>query len=143
MVLLNDLLFDLTAILAFGALGIVLMALGFLLVDVLTPGKLGELIWSRRNANAAVVLASSLLGVGGIVTTAIVTSYDEFVRGLASTALYGVLGLVLMAIAFLVVDVLTPGKLGSIVTRDDRQPAAWVVGTAHVSVAAIVCAAIA
>ena len=32
----------------FGGVGIGLMALGFVLVDLLTPGKLRDLIWVRR-----------------------------------------------------------------------------------------------
>jgi uncharacterized membrane protein YjfL (UPF0719 family) len=129
--------------LAYGLVGTALLGLGFVLVDVLTPGKLGEIIWDDRNPNAALVLSASLLGVGAIVTTAIATSANDFGEGLANTAGYGLLGLLLMAVSFAVVDVLTPGRLGDIVTDAEPHPAAWITASAHVAVAAIVCAAIA
>ncbi|WP_424210674.1 DUF350 domain-containing protein [Streptomyces sp. BI20] len=127
---------------AYGAVGLVLLILGVLLVDVLTPGKLGRQIWQERNRNAAVMLSSALLGVGGIVATAIFTTYDDFCKGLLNTAVFGVLGLALMGIAFLVLDWVTPGKLGAIVVDPEPHPAVWVTASCNVAVAAIVCASI-
>lgn len=86
---------------AYGALGLVLLVLGIVLVDLLTPGKLGRQIWEERNRNAAPVLSSALLGIGGIVFTSIWTTYEDFGKGLVMTA-----------VAFLVVDLITPGRLG-------------------------------
>ncbi|MDI9883281.1 DUF350 domain-containing protein [Streptomyces sp. HNM0645] len=128
---------------AYGALGVVLLVLGIVLVDVLTPGKLGRLIWEERNRNAAVLLSSALLGIGGIVFTSIWTTYDDFAKGLASTAAFGVLGLVLMAVAFLVVDLVTPGKLGATLVEPEPHPAVWVTASCNLAVAAIVSASIA
>ncbi|WP_416045755.1 DUF350 domain-containing protein, partial [Carbonactinospora thermoautotrophica] len=139
----NELFAGLASGLAFGLVGTVLLALGYLLVDLLTPGRLGQLIWTERNRNAALVLASNALGVGAIVTTAIATSHDDFVQGLISAAGYGVLGLILMVISFAVVDFLTPGRLGELCVDADPHPCAWVVAANHVAVAAIVSAAIA
>ncbi|MCZ7456726.1 DUF350 domain-containing protein [Streptomyces sp. WMMC940] len=128
---------------AYGALGVVLLVLGIVLVDVLTPGKLGRLIWEERNRNAAVLLSSALLGIGGIVFTSIWTTYDDFGKGLASTAAFGVLGLALMAVAFLVVDLVTPGKLGATLVEPEPHPAVWVTASCNLAVAAIVSASIA
>ncbi|TLQ42492.1 DUF350 domain-containing protein [Streptomyces marianii] len=128
---------------AYGALGVVLLVLGIVLVDVLTPGKLGRLIWEERNRNASVLLSSALLGIGGIVFTSIWTTYDDFAKGLASTAAFGVLGLVLMAVAFLVVDLVTPGKLGATLVEPEPHPAVWVTASCNLAVAAIVSASIA
>ncbi|GLF92719.1 DUF350 domain-containing protein [Streptomyces yaizuensis] len=128
---------------AYGALGLVLLILGMLLIDVLTPGKLGRQIWEDRNRNAALLLSSALLGIGGIVFTSIWTTYDDFGKGLASTAAFGVLGLVMMALAFLVVDVLTPGKLGATLVDPEPHPAVWVTASCNIAVSAVVSAAIA
>lgn len=140
--MLVELGYGLAAGLAYGLLGTVLMMLGFVLVDALTPGSLGTLIWSERNRNAALVLASGLVGIGAIVTTAILTSEDGLAAGLASTAGYGLLGLLLMGVSFFVVDLLTPGPLGPILVDEHPHPAAWVTATSHVAVASIVAAAI-
>ncbi len=128
--------------LAFGAVGTLLLALGYVLVDLVTPGKLHEQIWVDRNRNAALVLVSGLAGVAIIVTTAILTSEDGLAAGLLSTALYGVLGIVFMAVAFLLLDVATPGKLGALLVQEEPHPAVWITATINVALGAIIAAAI-
>lgn len=128
--------------LAYGVVGIALMGLGFVLVDLLTPGKLSKLIWTDRNVGAAAVLAAQLLGVGLIVATAILSSEGGFGTGLASTLIYGLIGILLMGLAFLVIDLMTPGKLGETIVETQTHPAAWVVAAAYLSIAGIVAAAI-
>ncbi|MFD6417885.1 DUF350 domain-containing protein [Streptomyces sp. NPDC060194] len=128
---------------AYGAIGVVLLILGIFLVDALTPGKLGDQIWRDRNRNAALLVSSALLGVGAIVFTAIWTTYDEFGKGLVSTVVFGLLGLVMMAVAFWLVDLLTPGKLGAILVEPEPHPAVWVTASCNLAVAAIVSASIA
>lgn len=125
-----------------GAMAIALLALGYGVVDLLTPGKLGDLIYVNHNVNAAVVLASGLLAIGTIVTTSILTSLNGFLPGLVSAFAYGVLGIALLAVSFLVADRLTPGDLGAIVTDASPNPAAWVVAANHVALGAILAAAI-
>jgi uncharacterized membrane protein YjfL (UPF0719 family) len=127
----------------FGAVGIGLMTIGFVVVDLLTPGKLRDLIWVQRNSNAALLLSANQLGIAIIVFTAIFTSYADFGQGLASTILFGLLGIGLMALAFFVLDLLTPGKLGEIICADEPHPAARVSAASHFGVALIVCACIA
>ncbi|MFJ3905005.1 DUF350 domain-containing protein [Streptomyces sp. NPDC090025] len=139
----SDILNGLGRTTAYGAVGVVLLMLGILLVDLLTPGKLGRQIWEDRNRNASILLSSALLGIGGIVFTAIWTTYDDFAKGLVSTAAFGLLGLVLMAVAFLVVDLVTPGKLGATLVDPEPHPAVWVTASCNLAVAAIVSASIA
>ena len=140
--MLKTLAVDLMVTLSYGAVGIVLMAVGYLLVDLATPGKLHELIWTDRNRNAALVLASNLLGVGIIVTAAIVASDDDFAKGIVGAALYGVVGLLIMAVAFVLLDVVTPGRLGEILVDPQPHPATWVSAVIHVAAGAIIAAAI-
>lgn len=127
----------------FGAVGIGLMALGFVLVDLLTPGKLRDLIWVEKNPNAAMLLAANQLGIALIVFTAIFTSYENFGEGLSSTVIFGVLGIGVMGLAFLVLDWMTPGKLGEVICTQDRHPGAVVSAASHFGAALIVCACIA
>ncbi|MGH4025549.1 MAG: DUF350 domain-containing protein [Pseudonocardiaceae bacterium] len=127
---------------AFSAVGLVLMALGFVLIDLLTPGNLREQIWLHRNRNATVLVSSNLLGVGIIVATAIAASDGNVGEGLLSTGAYGLLGLVLMGLSFLVLDAVTPGKLGAILVEEKPHPAVYVNGASHIAVSAIVAVAI-
>jgi uncharacterized membrane protein YjfL (UPF0719 family) len=140
--MLTDLGYGLATGLAYAAVGTVLMVVGFVVVDLLTPGSLRQLVWADRNSNAVIVLSSGLIGTAAVVVTAILTSDDDFGRGIVSTVGYGLLGLLLMAVSFVVVDLLTPGRLGELLVQSEPHPAAWVTASAHLSVAAIVAAAI-
>ncbi|MCI2422781.1 DUF350 domain-containing protein [Saccharopolyspora sp. K220] len=140
--MLQELLTGLLAAVAYGVIGVAMMALGYLLVDLATPGKLRDLIWVRRNPNAALLLVSGLLGVGIILTTAIAASADDLVAGLIGTLAYGILGLVLMSLSFLLIDAVTPGKLGDELAAANLHPASWVSATAHVVIAVLIAAAI-
>jgi uncharacterized membrane protein YjfL (UPF0719 family) len=140
---LQDLLSGAGRSLVFGLLGIGLMAVGYLLVDLLTPGKLRDLIFVERNPNAGLLLAANQLGIAAIVFTAIFTSYDDFGEGLASTAIFGLIGIVIMGVAFVVLDLMTPGKLGEVICSPERHPAALVSAASHFGAALIICACIA
>lgn len=133
---------DLLVTLAYGGLGVLLMGLGYVLVDVATPGRLSHLIWADRNRNAALLLVSNLASVGIIVVAAIVASQDDFVAGIVSAATYGVLGLFIMAVAFLILDLATPGRLGELLVDPQPHPAVWVTATIHLATGAIIAAAI-
>ncbi|SCF46313.1 protein of unknown function (DUF350) [Micromonospora matsumotoense] len=138
----QNLVTDLLVTLAYGVVGVVLMAIGYVLVDVATPGKLHELIWTERNRNAALLLASNLAGVGTIVVAAIAASEDDFLLGLVGAAAYGIVGLVIMALAFVLLDALTPGKLGELLVDPQPHPAVWVSAVVHLATGAIIAAAI-
>lgn len=133
---------DLLVTLAYGAVGILLMVIGYVLVDLATPGRLRELIWIDRNQNAALLLASNLASVGIIVVAAIVASDHDFVIGIVGAAAYGILGLVIMAASFLLLDMTTPGKLGEIMVDPQPHPAVWVSGVVHLATGAVIAAAI-
>ncbi|HEY1176912.1 MAG TPA: DUF350 domain-containing protein [Phytomonospora sp.] len=130
------------ASLAYSGVGIVLMALGYLLVDAITPGKLHELIWMQRNRNASILVASNILGVGIIVVAAIVASEGKLAQGLLYSFAYGVVGLIVMAVAFVILDLLTPGKLGTILVDTEPHPAVWVSAAVHIAVGAVIAAAL-
>ncbi|MET9215069.1 MULTISPECIES: DUF350 domain-containing protein [unclassified Nocardia] len=138
--MLADLAADAGAALAYSAVGIVLMAVGFGVVDLLTPGDLRAQIWLERNRNAATLLASNLFGVGIIVATAIWTSEGKILQALLASAIYGVIGLAAMALAFVLLDALTPGDFRAVVADPEPHPAVWVTASAHVAVALVVAA---
>ena len=140
--MLSDVFTEVGVAATYGLVGLVLMAVGFALVDVLTPGNLREQVWVQRNRNASILLASNLLGVGIIVATAIAASENDWAMGLVSTLAYGILGLVLMGLSFVVIDAVTPGKLGAMLIAEEPHPAVYVNGASHLAVAAIVAVSI-
>ncbi|TDD52268.1 DUF350 domain-containing protein [Saccharopolyspora elongata] len=140
--MLQEMLAGLIAAVAYGVVGVAMMALGYVLVDLATPGKLRDLIWVQRNPNAALLLVSGLIGVGIILTTAIVGSADDLIAGLIDTLVFGLLGLILMSLSFLLIDAVTPGKLGDELSSPNVHPATWVSATTHVVIAVIIAASI-
>lgn len=133
---------DVVGALAYSVIGIALMILGFFVVDWLTPGKLGELIWVQRNRNAALLLSSNLVGVGLIVVGAIWASEGNVVQGVVSTFVFGVIGIGAMAVAFLILDAVTPGKLGALVVDEEPHPAVWVSSAMHLALGGVIAMAL-
>lgn len=126
----------------YGAVGIVLLVVGFFVIDLLTPGKLGHLIVHDRNRSAGIVAAAGLISVGAVVATAIASADGSLGNGLAETAGYGGVGVLMLGLAFFVIDLITPGKLGDVVVGEGEQPAAWMTAAALLAVGAIVAASI-
>ena len=128
---------------AYTVVGIALLTVGYLVLDVLTPGHLGRHIVEQRSVNAALIAAAGVLGQGAIIFAAIWTNATSgFGIALAYTVVFGLLGVVLEAVAFLVLDLITPGKLGSHVTEPGFHPASLVLAAVQLSVAAIIVASI-
>ena len=126
---------------AYTGVGIVLLTLGFLVLDLLTPGHLGRQIHEERSVNAGIVLAAVFLAQGLVIFSAIWNNATSgFGEALLYTVVFGVLGVVLQAVAFLVLDLLTPGKLGRHVTEVAFHPASLVLAAVQLSVAGIVVA---
>ena len=128
---------------AYTGVGIALLILGFFMLDLLTPGHLGRHIAENRSINAALVLAAGFLGQGLIVFASIWTNATSaFGLALLYTVVFGILGVVLQAVAFLVLDLITPGKLGSHVMEVAFHPASLVLAAAQLAVALIIVASI-
>ena len=128
---------------AYTGVGIALLVLGFYVLDVLTPGHLGRHIYENRSLNAAITLAAGFLGQGAIVFASIWTNATSgFGLALLYTVVFGVLGVVLQAVAFLVLDLISPGKLGEHLVEAAFHPASLVSAAVQLAVAAIIVASI-
>jgi uncharacterized membrane protein YjfL (UPF0719 family) len=139
----SDLATELGAGLLYGFVGIALLALGYRVIDLLTPGHLGRQLCEDRNRNLGVIVSSAMLAIGIIVTSAIIASDGDLAKGLGESAGFGLVGIILLGVAFAVVDLITPGKLGDIVTGEEgHEPMVFVTGAALVSIGGIVAAAI-
>jgi uncharacterized membrane protein YjfL (UPF0719 family) len=139
----EDLATELASGMLYGVVGIALLALGYWMIDLLTPGHLGRQLCEDRNRNLGVIVSSAMLSIGIIVTSAIIASEGDLEKGLGQSAGFGLIGIGLLGIAFVVIDLITPGKLGDIVSGDDQHaPIVFVTGAALLSVGGIVAAAI-
>jgi uncharacterized membrane protein YjfL (UPF0719 family) len=128
---------------AYTGVGIALLTLGFFALDLLIPGHLGRHIYEDRSVNAGLVLAAGFLGQGAIAFATIWTNATSgFGTALLYTVVFGVLGVLLQAVAFLVLDLITPGRLGRHLTEVSFHPASLVAGAVQLAVAMIIVAAI-
>ena len=128
---------------AYTGVGIALLMLGFVALDLLTPGHLGRHIYQEGSVNAGIVLSAGFLGQGAIAFTTIWTNAtDGFGRALWWTVVFGVLGVVLQAVAFLALYVVAPGDMGAALVQVKFHPASLVSAAAQLAVAAIIVASI-
>jgi uncharacterized membrane protein YjfL (UPF0719 family) len=128
---------------AYTGVGILLLVVGALALDLLTPGHLARHIYEERSVNAGIALAAGFLGQGAIAFTTIWTNATSgFGRALLYTVVFGLLGVLLQAVAFLILDLLTPGKLGAMLMQVPFHPASLVTAASQLAVAAIIVASI-
>ncbi len=68
---------------------------------------------------------------------------EDLLSGAGRSIVFGIVGIGLMAVGFVLIDVLTPGKLGEVICTPERHPGATVSAASHFGAALIVCACIA
>ena len=128
---------------AYTGVGILLLIVGAVVLDLLTPGHLAKHIYEERSVNAGIALGAFFLGQGAIAFTTIWTNATSgFGDALADTVVFGLVGIALQVIAFLVLDLLTPGKLGDTLMQVPFHPASLVTAAATLAVSAIIVASI-
>ena len=130
------------ATLLFFLIGFGVLALGFLALDLLTPGNLRTQVYVDHNPNAAILLGANHLALAIIVVTAIMTSADSLGQGLVDSAVYGLIGVVLQALSLRLLDAFVPGHLRDIVNRPHMSGSAWAVGMSLVAIGAVNAAAL-
>lgn len=138
----EDILVGVLATLAYAAVGLALLVGGYVLLDKLTPGHLGTLIYTDANTNAARMTIGHLLSVTLVVASAAITSQGGTFGALLDMAVFGGLALVLQGVSFKLLDQLTPGHLGSIVTAKETCPASLVTAVWAVAIGAVLAIAI-
>ena len=129
---------------AYSLLGIALLVAGYYVLDLLTPGHLGKHLTKGNSYNAGLMVAAGFLGLGAVIATVIWHNADAgFGPALAWTAAFGVLGIVLQAVSFLVLELVTPCSLREIVVSPGLHPAGIAAAAGQIAVSLIICASIA
>jgi len=132
----------LIATLAYVGVAVVLLTLGFYVLDLLSPGRLSAVIMNDRNRNAARVAAAGMLGLAIVIGTAVLTTNDDFTSGIVTTAVFGLVGVLLQAVVFVILDRLTPGKLGDVVCDPEDHPGSYLIGASLLAAGIIVATCI-
>ena len=127
-------------VLAYSGVGLVVLVVGFYVLDLLTPGKLGQLVM-EGNPGAGLLAATGLASLGLIMYFAIHFTGAGW-DGLDDAAVFGLVGVLVQAVGFFVLDMVIPGKLGDHCFNPTLHPAAYVAAGIQVSVALVVCASL-
>ena len=88
--------------------GMAVLVLGFVMVDVLTPGKLRQLVFIDRRPNAVMLACAMYIALATVIISAIANSYSQLGQGLVGVAVYGLIGVVLQGIALLTLHFVIP-----------------------------------
>ncbi|MER7368716.1 DUF350 domain-containing protein [Nonomuraea wenchangensis] len=130
------------AIASYAAVGVLLMIVGFYVIDWATPGKLSEIIRSGRNPNATLLASSAMAAVGLIVAASIWSSGGRLAEGLAGTAVFGLVGIVVQTVAMLVFDRIVGISVRDLVQEPELQPGARLLAVTHVAIGLITAVAV-
>ncbi len=127
-------------VLAYTGVGLVILVVGFVVLDAITPGRLGHLVM-EGNPGAGLLAATSLASLGLILYFAIYFTGAGW-NGLDDAAIFGIVGVAAQTVGFLVLDVLIPGKLAEHCFDPKFHPAAWVTAGIQIAVALVICASL-
>ena len=127
-------------VLAYSGVGLVVLVAGFFVIDALTPGRLGALVM-QGNPNAAVLTATTLVSLGLILWFAIFFTGSGW-SGLDDALVFGAVGVAAQAVGFVVLDLLTPGRLGVVCEEPKLHPASLVSAAVQLATAFVVCASL-
>jgi uncharacterized membrane protein YjfL (UPF0719 family) len=122
--------------------GVAVLAVGFALADVLTPGSLRRLVYVQRRPNAVAVASGMYGALAIVVISAIVTSSSELGQGLIDAAVYGLVGVVLQGLALVVLEVAVPGRFRDLITEERLHPAAIATAVTLLAVGGVNAAAL-
>ena len=126
--------------LAYAGVGLVILLLGFVVIDMLTPGRLGHLV-AEGNPNAAIIAATTLASLGLVMWFAIFFTGAGW-DGLDEAAIFGVVGVAAQAAGFGIVEALVPGPVRDCVKDERFHPQALVLAGAQIAIALIICASL-
>ncbi|MFV9633577.1 DUF350 domain-containing protein [Mycobacterium neumannii] len=122
--------------------GVGVLAAGFAMADLLTPGNLRRLVFVERRPNAVAVASGMYAALAIVVISAIVASSNELGQGLVDAAVYGLVGVVLQGLALIVLEVAVPGRFRDLITEERLHPAAIATAVTLLAVGGVNAAAL-
>ncbi|WP_132992346.1 DUF350 domain-containing protein [Gordonia zhaorongruii] len=131
---------------SYGLLSVGLLIVGFAALDLITPGSLRTKVWAEQNRSAVVLAVAQASGLAIALAAAIgaSTGFDLW-QGILFALGYGVATIALMMFSFVLIDWLTPGRLGAVLldeSGDGYSRAAWLNAVVFVAIGLFVAAAL-
>ncbi|WP_288814439.1 DUF350 domain-containing protein [uncultured Corynebacterium sp.] len=122
---------------AYFFIALLVLALSFVVQDLLTPGRLRDQVFVHHLPNAAVMAGSQLIAIGMVLVAAIATTEPNLVDGVIHVAVYSMLGLTLQTIVMVVVEIAIPGRFRNLVEDRKLRSSTLVLGVLLVVVGAV------
>jgi uncharacterized membrane protein YjfL (UPF0719 family) len=139
---LNPVLKGLVATVLYFLVGMAVLVLGFIMVDVLTPGKLRQMVFVDRRPNAVVLACAMYIALATVIISAIVNSYSQLGQGLVGVAIYGLMGVILLGVALLTLHLVIPGDFHEHIDEPELHPASFAVALMLLAVGGVTAAAV-
>jgi uncharacterized membrane protein YjfL (UPF0719 family) len=139
---LNPVVKGVVATVLYFVVGMAVLVLGFIMVDVLTPGKLRQMVFVDRRPNAVMLACAMYIALATVIITAIANSYSQLGQGLVGVAVYGLIGVVLQGIALLTLHFVIPGNFHEHVDEPALHPAAFATAVMLLAVGGVTAAAV-
>ena len=102
--------------LAYFGVGALVLAVGFVVLDVLTPGSLRQHIFIDHRPNAAALHVASSVALAIIVVTVMTNASDDLLWGIVDVVVYGLLGVVFQAVTMVILELVVPGRFRDLVS---------------------------
>jgi uncharacterized membrane protein YjfL (UPF0719 family) len=122
--------------------GVAVLAVGFLVVDLLTPGDLRRLVFVERRPNAVAVASAMYAALAIVVASAIVASSNDLGQGLIDAAVFGLVGVALQGVALVVLEAAVPGRFRDLIDAEQLHPAAIATAVVLLAVGGVNAAAL-
>ena len=139
---LNPVLKGVVATILYFLVGMAVLVVGFYMVDVLTPGKLRQMVFVDRRPNAVVIACAMYIALTIVIITAIANSYSQLGQGLLGVAVYGFMGVVLLGVALLTLHLVIPGSFHEHVDEPQLHPGSFAVALMLLAVGGVTAAAV-
>ena len=139
---LNPVLRGAVATILYFLVGMGVLVVGFIMVDVLTPGKLRQMVFVDRRPNAVVITCAMYIALAVVIISAIANSYSQLGQGLVGVAVYGLMGVILLGIALLTLHLVIPGDFHEHVDEPELHPASFAVALMLLAVGGVTAAAV-
>src|SRR6202008_3020398 len=138
----NPILKGVVATILYFLVGMAVLVVGFIMVDVLTPGKLRQMVFVDRRPNAVVLACAMYIALATVIISAITNSYSQLGQGLIGVAVYGFMGVILQGIALLPPHLVIPGNFHEHVDEPELHPASFAVALMLLAVGGVTAAAV-
>lgn len=139
---LNPVIQGALATISYFLVGTAVLILGFVVVDVLTPGKLRQLVFVDRRPNAVILACANYIALAAVVICAITSSYRQLGQGLIGVAVYGLIGIALQGVAILAMHWVIPGDFRAHIDEPELHPAAFAMAVMLLAVGGVTAAAL-